>query len=315
MNPRLEGIIMRFAENKGLNGDLPTLNEHFANYVILLDEYYKQNGEYPFDSDVDLQLLESLNFGKNKTESIDGFFCITENSTNIIHIESTHEEIEESLKSLKKINMSVVLIQSKVSKFDTKDSLSLQVRLKMMSEEQENWKKFFDFRNNIIKKLYANNPLFSVKFTVIYFSGEKIDDQLLNNANFLYKVNGLKEAMKDCFWIDNDSDVAVKFYDGQSLMKLYDIQSKTTEAVSKIVELHQLTDAVKCGELAEMRLGSIKIKQLKEVLYDSTLKRPHQLYEYNVRHNLDQTGPNEKMTITLTDEIENFKFPLTSVRL
>lgn len=309
MNPRLEGIIKRFAEGKGLSGEMPTLNEHFANYVILRDEFFKLNGEYPFESDIDLQLLENLNFGKNSTESIDGFFCIIENSRSIIHIENTEEEIFDSIKTLKNVKISIVLIQSKLGKFDPKDILSLQVRLTTKSDEQDNWKRFFNFRK-VIERLLREKSDFSINFTVAYFSGDKIDDRLLSNPNFSYKDTGLKDAIKECFWIQNDADVNVEFYSGIELMERYDIQSKTAEAVTKTVELHQLTDSIQCGDLAEMRLGSIKIGQLKKILYDFTFNRPHQLYEYNVRHNLDLTGPNEKMTATLTNETENFKFPL-----
>lgn len=310
MNPRLEGIIRRFSESKGLAGDLPTLNEHFANYIILRDEYYKLNGEYPYESNIDLQLLENLNIGKNGTESIDGFFCVIENSTDILHIESTEDEIISSIKKFKNVKIGIVLVQSKISTLDPKDILSLQVRLANKAEkDQNNWKRFFDFRR-VIERLLLEKSDFSINFSVVYFSGNKIDDRLLENPNFSYKITGLKEAIKDSFWIQDDDDANVSFVSGGDLMELYDIQSKTAEAVTKTVELFQLTDSIKCSDLAEMRLGSIKIGQLKEILYDNALKRPHQLYEYNVRHNLDTTGPNEKMTATLTNVIENFKFPL-----
>ena len=306
MNPRLEGIIKRFSDNKGLTGDLPTLNEHFANYVILRDEFFKYQNQYPFESEIDKELLENLNFGKNKTESIDGFFCIIENSTNVIHIEHTEEEILGFIRPLNNVKIHIVLIQAKTSKLDIANILTLQVRLNQKSEDQENWKRFFAFRKTI-EKLLKEKSDFIINFSVIYFSGEKIDSSLLVNDNFIYKLDGLKESIKDCLWAN---DVNVGFYDGLKIMELYSIQSQTAEAVNKTVDLHQITNTITCGDKTEMRLGLIKVNQLKDVLYDFNLKRPYQLYEYNVRHNLDNTGPNQKMTATLLDGNENFKFPL-----
>ena len=169
MNPRLEGIIKRFSDNKGLTGDLPTLNEHFANYVILRDEYFKFHGSYPFESEIDKELLENLNFGKNKTESIDGFFCIIENSKNIIHIDHTGEEILNFIRPLHNVKIHIVFIQAKTSKLDISNILSLQVRLNQKSEDQDNWKRFFAFRKTI-EILLKEKSDFIINFTVIYFS-------------------------------------------------------------------------------------------------------------------------------------------------
>ncbi len=309
MNPRLEGIVERFAENKGLSGDLSLKYEHFANYIILRDEYFKLNDCYPYESNIDKQLLEHIDFGRNRTESIDGFFCIIQDSSNIIHIDTKEDEIIDWIKTKTNIRFNVILIQTKKSSLDTKNLTDLVVILNSHYDEQPNWKCFFDFKK-IVGLLMKEKQRFDIGFTLIYALGGKKDPELYKSPNFIYKVDTLKKTMKEFFWIDDESKLNINFYDGADIINLYETQSKIMQAVDKIVDLSLMTRLEKCGSLAGMRLCTITVKEFKKIIYDFESKRPYQLYEYNVRHSLDKTPVNEKITETLRSESENIKFPL-----
>ena len=309
MNPKLEGIVERFANNKGLEGDIALKYEHFANYIILRDEYYKFNESYPYESNVDKELLEHIDFGKNSTESIDGFFCLIQNSPNIIHIDTTKDEIEEWIKGYKKVKFRIVLIQTKKGNIDPKNINDLNVILETKDNSQSNWKKFFSFRDTL-SQIIKDNPNIKLDFSIIYTIGNNKDLELLKNPGFTYKITALKKTMKEFFWLDTDEFVNVEIYDGQDVLKLYDIQSKSLDEIDKIIDLALITGVQNCGEIAELRFGTIKISEFKKMIYDFDIDRPYQLYEYNVRHNLESTPVNAKILETLGNTDENIKFPL-----
>lgn len=309
MNPKLEGLVERFASEKGIEGDLAYKYEHFSNYVVIRDEHFRLNDFYPYESNIDKQLLEHLDFGRDKTESVDGFFCLIQNSANIIHIDTEKIEIEEWLKDKTNVTLSVVLIQTKKSGIDPKNINDLNIILSSKYEDQLNWKKFFDFKD-IVSQLLKSKSRLNVEFTIVYTIGTTKDEVLLKNPNFVYKIDALKKTMKDFLWIEDDSKININIYDGSEILKLYEIQSKSIEAVDKTIDLNLLTSVEKYNDIAEMRLGTISIKEFKKVIYDFEYDRPYQLYEYNVRHSLDDTPVNKKISETLQDRSENIKFPL-----
>ena len=63
-NPRLKGIVERFAKNKKMIGDFPTFYQIFCNYLILKQKYYDINWEFPYESYLDYELLKNIETAK-----------------------------------------------------------------------------------------------------------------------------------------------------------------------------------------------------------------------------------------------------------
>ncbi len=73
-NPRLEGIVKKFATNLNLKCEFANSYEYFVNYILLKKFYNATQGIYPYESALDYDLLESINFGRNNTMAIDGLY-------------------------------------------------------------------------------------------------------------------------------------------------------------------------------------------------------------------------------------------------
>ena len=62
-NPRLKGIVERFAVTKQVVDEkFSDKYQIFINYILLKEIYYQINEEYPYESFFNISLLEDINF-------------------------------------------------------------------------------------------------------------------------------------------------------------------------------------------------------------------------------------------------------------
>ena len=226
-NPRLRGIVERFATAKQLADEkFSDKYQIFINYILLKEIYYQINEEYPFESFFNISLLEDINFGKGGTMAIDGCFLICKKE--IIHLGMDLDEISSKLDNLKdKDELNIILIQTKKGKLDTTDISTLSDCLNTYFEDQPEWEKFVSLRK-LINNLWAEKEDINIKFFCYYVS-EPVDKNLFKNPTFSVRVEALKKAMKEYFWIKTDEDICIDFCDSD---KIYEIHKTHEENVS-----------------------------------------------------------------------------------
>ena len=170
-NPRLRGIVERFATAKQLaDQNFSDKYQIFINYILLKEIYYQINEEYPYESFFNISLLEDINFGKDGTMAIDGCFLICKKE--IIHLGMDLDEISSKLDKLKdKDELNIILIQTKKGKLETTDLSTLSDCLNTHFKDQTEWEKFVSLRK-LIDKLWAEKEILILSFFVIMFQNQ-----------------------------------------------------------------------------------------------------------------------------------------------
>ncbi len=302
-NPRLEGVIKRFAKNKQIEGELSEQYQIFANYILLKEEYFKINDEYPYESELNISFLEDINFGKNSTMAVDGCFLIYKNE--VLHLGMDEDEISEKFDSFTEGCLHIVIIQTKSGKLSTTDLSTLSDCLNTFFESQKEWSKFIILRRLCNDLLQKNNKI-DIKFSCYYVEGDKTDPNTFMNETFTVRQRALKKAMKDFFWISNDDDVIIDFYNDDKIYSIYEKQEQNSSIVSKTVKLVNITTAIRINDIGKILFGAISFGELMKIIFDKEKNKRNELYEYNVRDEVENSKIKNTIIKTIKEKGEQF---------
>ena len=303
-NPRLEGIVKRFAAAKQLTDqNFPDKYQIFINYILLKEIYYQINEEYPFESFFNISLLEDINFGKGGTMAIDGCFLICKKE--IIHLGMDLDEISSKLDNLKdKDELNIILIQTKKGKLDTTDISTLSDCLNTYFEDQPEWEKFVSLRK-LINNLWAEKEDINIKFFCYYVS-EPVDKNLFKIPTFSVRVEALKKAMKGYFWIKTDEDICIDFCDSDKIYEIHKTHEENVSIVSKLIQYINITSEIEIKHIGKILFGAITFGELMNIIYDKDKKKRYELYEYNVRDELKSSSIKKDIIDTIKQKGEQF---------
>jgi len=301
-NPRLKGIANSFGDTYGLEADFSKRYEIFINYLFVKKIFFETNKEYPFESDLDIDLLSGVNFGKNSTLAIDG--CIIVHEKTIIHLGLDSDDIDETLAKIQKGDINVVLIQTKSGKFETTDLSTLSDCLNLNFTGQIEWEKFVEFKSKL-NSLIEQKPHVNIKAKIIYVS-KPVDTEMFSNPTFTVRENALKQALKDYFWIGRDSNVVINYYNDQTIYDEYENQGKASLAVTSNINFVEISSLVKCSDYGSVAFGVIKIGELMKVLYSNELQKDNELYGYNVRDAIKGSAINDRIKDSISNNGDMF---------
>ena len=303
-NPRLKGIVNQFGYKYQLEDSLPERFQIFANYLLLKKEYYEINQEYPFESLLDIDLLEAINFGHNNSMAIDGCFIIHNKS--ILHLGMDNEDLEETLSHIDKGDINIIIIQTKSGDINTTDLSTLSDCLNVDFQSQTEWIKFLNFRQQCDNLLQRTTNRVKIKFKTIYVSGNRIDGNQLKNPTFTVRESALKNAMKSYFWINDNQDVSIDYFDEEKFYTEYQNQLESSKIVSNTLSFIAITDEISCGESGKVRFGAVSLGEMMKILYDTNSQKPNELYGYNVRDLIENSGINKRIENSIQNNSEIF---------
>ena len=303
-NPRLKGIVNQFGDKYQLEDSLPERFQMFANYLLLKKEYYEINQEYPFESLLDIDLLDAINFGHNNSMAIDGCFIIHNKS--ILHLGMDNEDLEEALSLVDKGDIHIIIIQTKSGDINTTDLSTLSDCLNANFQDQTEWVKFLNFRQQCDSLLQRTTNKVKIKFKTIYVSGNRIDENLLNNTTFTVRENALKNAMRSYFWINDNQDVSIDYFDEEKFYTEYQNQLESSKIVSSTLSFIAITDEISCGVSGKVRFGAVSLGEMMKVLFDTNSQKPNELYRYNVRDLVEDSKINERIEDSIQNNSEIF---------
>ncbi len=302
-NPRLRGIVERFATAKQLADEqFSDKYQIFINYILLKEIYYQINEEYPFESFFNISLLEDINFGKDGTMAIDGCFLIYKKE--IIHLGMDIYELSSKLDNLTQGDLNIVLIQTKDGKLETTDLSTLSDCLNAEFKEQEEWAKFVALRN-LIEALWEKNNKINIKFYCYYVS-KAVDEATFGNSTFKVRMDALKSAMKKYFWIKKNDDVFIDFYDTEKIYEIYERQEENVSIVTKTVQLVNVTEEIEITNIGKILFGAITFGELMKIIFDKEKMRRNELYEYNVRDEIQDPTIKKEIIKTIKNKGDQF---------
>lgn len=302
-NPRLKGIVERFAAAKQLaDQSFSDKYQIFINYILLKEIYYQINEEYPYESLFNISFLQDINFGKDNTMAIDGCFLIYKKE--IIHLGIDIDEISSKLDHLTQGDLNIVLIQTKDGKLETTDLSTLSDCLNTEFKGQEEWAKFVDLRK-LIEALWVKNDKINIKFFCYYVS-KTIDKATFENETFTVRVDALKSAMKKYFWVKKEDCVFIDFYDTDKIYEIYERQEENVSIVSKSVQLVNITEEIEITNIGKILFGAITFGELMKIIFDKEKMRRNELYEYNVRDEIQDSTIKKEIIKTIKNKGDQF---------
>lgn len=302
-NPRLKGIVERFAAAKQLaNQKFSDKYQIFINYILLKEIYYQINEEYPYESLFNISFLQDINFGKDNTMAIDGCFLIYKKE--IIHLGIDIDEISSKLDHLTQGDLNIVLIQTKDGKLETTDLSTLSDCLNTEFKGQEEWAKFVALRK-LIEALWVKNDKINIKFFCYYVS-KTIDKATFENETFTVRVDALKSAMKKYFWVKKEDYVFIDFYDPDKIYEIYERQEENVSIVSKSVQLVNITEEIEITNIGKILFGAITFGELMKIIFDKEKMRRNELYEYNVRDEIQDSTIKKEIIKTIKSKGDQF---------
>ena len=302
-NPRLRGIVERFATAKQLADEkFSDKYQIFINYILLKEIYYQINEEYPYESFFNISLLEDINFGKNSTMAIDGCFLICKKE--IIHLGMDIDEISSKLDNLTEGDLNIVLIQTKDGKLDPNDLSTLSNCLNTEFKGQEEWAKFVALKN-LIEALWVKNEKINIKFFCYYVS-KTVDEATFENPTFKVRVEALKNEMKKYFWVKKRDYVFIDFYDPDKIYEIYERQEENVSIVSKSVQLVNITEEIEITNIGKILFGAITFGELMKIIFDKEKMRRNELYEYNVRDEIQDSTIKKEIIKTIKNKGDQF---------
>lgn len=302
-NPRLKGVVNRFADNKQVEGNLSDKFQIFSNYILLKEQFCQINEDYPYESDLNISLLEDINFGKNSTMAVDGCFFIYKKE--ILHLGIDKDELKEKFASFTEGDLHIVLIQTKSGKLFTTDLSTLSDCLDTLFEKQEEWKKFVELRE-LCNELLESNHKINIKFYCYYVEGDKTDDNIFNNPTFKVRIEALKKVMKDFFWIKKDNDVIIDFYNDDKIYSIYENQELSLNVITKTVQYVNITSEIEIKDIGKILFGAISFGELMKIIFDKDKNRRNELYGYNVRDEVKNSTIKNEIIKTIKEKGEQF---------
>ncbi|MBK8445058.1 MAG: AIPR family protein [Sphingobacteriales bacterium] len=302
-NPRLKGVVERFANFKQIQGEFWEKYQIFANYIFLKDVFYKVNEEYPYESLLNISFLEDINFGKDGTMAVDGCFLIYKKE--ILHLGMDTQDLEEKFEKFTDGDLNIILIQTKSGKLEPTDISTLSDCLNAEFKQQTEWRKFVELRglcNNFLEKTNKIN----IKFSCIYVEGKQTEKATFNNSTFTVRVDALKKAMKDYLWIPKDEYILVDFCSAEKVYEMYEKQEQNLSIVSKTVNYINITSAITVPDVGNILFGAISFGELMKLIYDKEKGRRYELYGYNVRDEVKNPAIKKEIIKTITEQGEQF---------
>lgn len=304
-NPRLKGIVERFAKNKKMIGDFPTFYQIFCNYLILKQKYYDINWEFPYESYLDYELLKNIDFDfeNEKSMAIDGCFAI--HNKQVIHLNLEDDDLNDCFNKIDKGVFEIVLIQTKSGKIDPDDISTLSDCLNTNFASQKSWERFVNFRKRC-EKLIMERPNLKLKFSIYYVAGNQIDSSIFTNSTFTVRENALKDSMKKYFWIREDENIEIKYLSDEDVYTLYEEQSLKLNIITKTMNLEEMTKEIECGVFGKIRFGAISFGELMKIIYNTESQKPNDLYGYNVRSEIENSPINDSIIKSISTNGEKF---------
>lgn len=302
-NPRLTGVVNRFSESKQIEGQFWEKYQFFVNYLLLKENYFCVNDEYPYESNLNISLLEDINFGKDNTMAVDGCFFIYKKE--VLHLGMDKDELEEKFNQFSDGELYIILIQTKSGKLATTDLSTLSDCLNANFADQEEWKKFITLRE-LCGKLLEKNEKIQIKFHCIYVEGDKTEQATFDNSTFKVRVNALKQAMKKFFWIPKDDDVVIDFYNDEKIYEIYEHQEENLSILSKNVQYINITSAIEIEGIGKILFGAISFGELMKLIFDKDKNRRNELYGYNVRDEIQNSTIKNEIINTIKEKGEQF---------
>lgn len=307
-DPRLEGIVNNFSDKFSLDNKLNFSDkyQYFVNYIILKKKYYDAYNVYPYESEIDSQILDNINFGRNCTMAVDG--CIILYNNKIRHTGFDIDDIKEELSQLKNSDIIyVILVETKSGDFDANSILKISECLKMNYTEQKNWEKLSKFRevyNNILKI----NHSIKINFSVIFITGNDQEQNILDNKSdtLPMKLKSLKQEMKSYFWIDEDEYISVIHYNSVNMRNEYDSQLNNSKKIDKTISFRSATSEIPFETNEKVIFGVFRIEEIMKILYDRDRKKPNDLYGYNVRGVVENSNINIKIEDSIKSNKDKF---------
>lgn len=302
-NPKLEGIVNRFAEGKKIEGEFWEKYQAFANYLLLKEIYYKINEEYPYESTLDNDLIEGINFGKNSTMAVDGCFFLYKKE--ILHLNLDDEELNDKLLKFTDGVLNIILIQTKSGKIEPTDLSTLSNCFLTEFSAQDEWKKFVAFREKC-KKLIQLNDKINLSFSCLYVTGKETDSNTFLNSTFTVREDALKKTMKDFFWIRKDENIALEYYNDNDILDIWEEQEQNSITINKTVEYIEITKEIQIPKVGKILFGAISFGELMKIIYDIEKQKPNDLYGYNVRAEIEKSDIKPKIIKTIKENGDKF---------
>jgi hypothetical protein len=302
-NPKLEGIVNRFAESKKIEGEFWEKYQAFANYLILKETYFSINEEYPYESILDNDLIEGINFGKNSTMGVDGCFFIYKKE--ILHLNIDDDEILEKFKNFTDGILNIILIQTKSGKLEPTDLSTLSNCFLTEFTGQEEWEKFVAFREKC-KSLIQSNDKINFQFSCIYVTGNETDSNLFSNSTFTVREDALKKTMKDFLWIRRDENISLTYKSDNEILDIWEEQEQNSVTINRTVQYVEITKEIQIPNVGKILFGAISFGELMKIIYDKEKQKPNDLYGYNVRAEIEKSDIKPRIIKTIKENGERF---------
>jgi len=302
-NPKLEGIINRFARAKKIEGEFWEKYQAFSNYLLLKEMYYNINQEYPYESVLNNDLIDGINFGKDSTMAVDGCFFIY--NKEILHLNIDDEDFDTKLDKFSDGYLNIVLIQTKSGKLDPDDLSTLSNCFLTNFTGQAEWNKFIVFREKCKKLMQANDKI-NLKFHCIYVTGKETDPNTFQNVTFTVRQDALKKTMKDFFWIRKNEDIFLNYYDDNNILDIWEAQEQNSNKIDKTVQYIEITKELEIPKVGKILFGAISFGELMKIIFDNEKQKPYDLYGYNVRDEIEKSEIKPKIIKTIKENGEKF---------
>lgn len=302
-NPKLQGIVNRFATDKKVSGEFWEKYQFFSNYILLKKVYHSINEDYPYESLLDISLLEGINFGKESTMAVDGCFLL--HGKEILYIDMDSDELETKLSLCSSGTLHIVLIQTKSGKLETTDLDTLASCLSTNFSSQPEWKKFIDLKSKC-ERLLHDNALVELKFHCYYVEGKATDPSTFKNNTFKVREDSLKKAMKEFFWIRKNDSIVLDYYNDETLLNVWEEQEVNTTIVNKTINYLRITSEIEIVNVGKIVFGAIEFGELMKIIYDKEKSRRNELYGYNVRDEVKNNNIKNDIIRTIKSKGNHF---------
>lgn len=302
-NPKLEGIVNRFAVLKKIEGEFWEKYQAFANYLLLKEIYFKINEEYPYESLLDNDLIEGINFGKDSTMAVDGCFFIYKKE--ILHLNLDDEELNDKLSKFTDGTLHIILIQTKSGKLEPTDLSTLSNCFLTEFSGQVEWKKFVAFREKCKELMQANDKI-NIRFSCAYVTGKETESTTFSTSTFTVREDALKKTMKDFFWIRKDENISLEYFDDNKILDIWEEQEQNSVTINRTVQYVEITKEIEITNVGKILFGAISFGELMKIIYDKDKEKPNDLYGYNVRAEIEKSEIKPKIIKTIKENGEKF---------
>lgn len=302
-NPKLKGLVQKFANEISLGGNDADNFQKYINYLVFNKYYYDRNGVFPYKSLIDETFLSNIDFDKDDCGmAVDGCFALSEES--FIHLDMDDSEMENVVTNMKGKTIHVVLIQTKSGDFDPNALSTLSTCLNSHFKNQDRWAKFVKLRG-FLEKALENDHRTRIVFTTIYVCGNILDSKLFNNPTFKVRETDLQSIMTSYLWSDQQ-DTHIEYWGENEILEEIERQEGLMSAHNCTLRFSTVTNSIKCKDYGEIRFGVISVSELLKLLVNQETNRPYELYNYNVRDKIENSLVNDEIIASLYEKSDYF---------